>query len=493
MTANKKYAILFYPRIIGHLLPYLLSLLVVMAISPVASEVDDGRVFYSTYLGGSSDDIAFGIALDARGNIYTTGYTRSYDLPVTAEAFQKSNARFVDSFILRVNNFGMLSYATYLGGNGFDHGRDIAVDQKGNIYITGFTNSTDFPIKNALQRANAGMRDAFIIKLSPEGSVLFSTYLGGSGDDVGNAITVDGEGNIYVAGRTTSTDFPLKDPLQRANAGDWDIFITKISPDGESIIYSTYLGGSGWDEGRAIAIGHSGNLYVAGHTGSTDLPTKNPLQKTYGGETDVVLVKISAEGRLRYSTYLGGEGFDSANSIALDSRNCVYVTGNTASHDFPLRDPLQKSHGGKSDAFVIKINPEGNTFLFSTFIGGSSSDNGRYLVLDSEGNIYITGYTESEDFPLKNPLQEKHGGKSDAFIIKIDPQERAILFSTYLGGTSFDEASGIAFGHGGNIYMTGTTESRDFPIKNPFQKISSSYPHAFVTKINLGHMSHLRE
>ena len=448
-----------------------------------SAAVNNAGISYSTYLGGSTDTVAYGVAVDHKGNTHTTGYTRSFDFPVTDGAHQKSNARFVNSFLARISNSGSLSYATYLGGNGWDHGRDIAVDAKGNIYITGFTSSTNFPVKNALQGANAGMRDVFVTRFNSDGSLAFSTYLGGSGDDVGNGIRVDSEGNIYITGRTTSSDFPLKNPLQEAKAGDWDVFVAKISAKGDSIIYSTYLGGSNWDEGRGIAVDPSGNVYITGHTTSKDFRTKKPLQQIYGGNKDAFLAKISSEGRLVFSTYLGGREFDQGNSIAIDAMGNVYITGATGSKDFPVKNPLQAEKAGDKDAFIAGINPEGDALLFSTFLGGGDFDNGRYLTVDVEGDIYITGITKSKDFPLKEPVQGENAGASDAFITKMTLDGKTVLFSTFLGGSSSDDGSGIAIDNDGNIYVAGTTESKDFPTKNHFQKMDSNYPYAFMAKI----------
>jgi hypothetical protein len=446
--------------------------------------VNDHSISYSTYLGGSTDTVAYGVAVDHKGNVHTTGYTRSFDFPVTDGAYQKSNIRFVNSFFARISNSGSLLYATYIGGDGFDNARDIAVDSEGNIYITGCTDSTNFPVKNALQWVNRGMRDVFIIKFNSDGSLAFSTYLGGSGDDVGNGIRVDSEGNIYVTGRTTSSDFPLKNPWQQVKAGEWDVFVIKINAKGDRIIYSTYLGGSHWDEGRSIAVDSLGNVFITGYTSSADFPTKRPLQKIYGGNTDAFLAKLDAEGSLVYSTYLGGKGVEWGNSIATDSMGNVYITGFTESEDFPVKNPLQAEKSGDKDAFIININSEGDTILFSTFLGGGDFDNGRYLALDCEGNIYITGITKSKDFPLMEPLQGENRGDSDVFITKISSKGDALLFSTFLGGSSADDGSGIAISRDGSIYVAGTTESKDFPTKNEFQRTNSDLPYAFITKIN---------
>jgi hypothetical protein len=248
------------------------------------------------------------------------------------------------------------------------------------------------------------------------------------------------------------------------------------------MVFSTYLGGSDWDEGRGIAIDNSENVYITGHTGSMDFTTLRPLQKEYAGDTDAFLAKIDRNGKLCYSTYLGGKSFDSGNSLAVDEKGNVFVTGQTGSKEFPVRNPIQNGYAGESDIFLTKINPEGK-ILFSTFLGGDSLDNGRYLSLDPEGDIYITGITKSKGFPVRKSMQKINGGRGDAFVIKIDHGGKRILYSTLLGGSSYDSGSGIAIGLDESIYIGGTTESKNFPEGDLIIKEKINCPYAFVTKI----------
>jgi hypothetical protein len=316
-----------------------------------------------------------------------------------------------------------LVYSTYLGGSGEDQATGIALDSARNAYVVGLTDSTTFPTKNPLQAANAGGEDAFVTKLSPTGSALvYSTYLGGSLADVGQGIAVDSSGNAYVTGGTLSTNFPTKNPLQAANAGGEDAFVTKLNPTGSALVYSTYLGGSLDDSGRGIALDSAKNAYVAGGTFSTNFPTKNPLQAANAGGEDAFVTKLNPTGNaLIYSTYLGGSGDEECLGIALDSVRNAYVTGNTLSPNFPTKNPVQAANGGLEDAFVTKLSPTGSALVYSTYLGGSLDDVGQGIAVDSSGNAYVTGSTDSTNFPTKNPFQAAHAGLADAFVTKIGP------------------------------------------------------------------------
>jgi hypothetical protein len=258
--------------------------------------------------------------------------------------------------------------------------------------------------------------------------VIYSTYLGGSLEDLGAGIAVDSSGNSYVTGWTQSTDFPTMNPLQPANAGGGygDAFVAKLNPTGSALVYSTYLGGSGDDAGWGIAVDNLGNAYVTGNTTSTNFPTMNPLQPAYGGGNgDTFVAKLNPTGSvLLYSTYLGGSGADTGYGVAVDSSGDAYVTGWAGSTDFPTANPLQPANGGAPDAFVTEINTTGSALVYSTYLGGSSGDSGLGIAVDSSGNAYVTGWTTSTDFPTMNPLQPASGGAFDAFVAKLTPQDR---------------------------------------------------------------------
>jgi hypothetical protein len=396
-----------------------------------------------------------------------------------------------------------LSYATYLGGTAEDDGYSIAIDGSGNAYVTGQTESTDFPtVAGAYKKTNAGNFDVFVTKISADGStLLYSTYVGGSSADSGNAIAVDGSGNAFVAGGTaSSTDFPVTAGAKQTTfgGGSLDAFVFELASSGGSLTYSTYLGGSGTDvaTGIALATDGSGDAFVVGSTGSTDFPVSTgAIQKTIKGTSNGFVTKLNSSGNaLVYSTYLGGGTGDLASAVAVDSSNNAYVTGATQNATFPVtQGAFQTScgtaancNGGLSDAFIAVINAAGSGFKYSTFLGGSNADQGLGIAVDSSGDAYVTGLTQSNaDFPTKNPLQSKFGGGTqDAFVTALNPTGSALLYSTYLGGSQADAGAGIAIDGTKKVYVTGQTGSSDFPVANATQSALAGGNDAFVTEIN---------
>ena len=385
-----------------------------------------------------------------------------------------------------------LAYSTCLGGSGFDDGFGIAVDTSGYAYITGLTESTEFPTTlGSFHLSLKGAADAFVIKLNPAGSALvYSTYFGGSGIDIGNNIAVDISGNAYVTGLTNSTDFPTTPgALQTSLKGDSNAFITKLSPNGSTPVYSTYLGGSTFDDGFSIAVDISGSAYVTGVTKSTDFPiTPGAFQTSFKGIADAFITKLNSAGSaLVYSTYLGGSTFDNGLGIAVDTSSNAYVTGFTQSTDFPTTPgAFQTSLKSIMNAFVTKLAPTGSVLVYSTYLGGSNQDVGNGIAVDISGNAYVTGLTDSIDFPTTpGAFQITFKGGRDAFITKLNPAGNALAYSTYLGGSNQDEIFGIAVDASGNAYVTGLTKSTDFPTTpGAFQTSLKGDADAFVTKLN---------
>jgi hypothetical protein len=386
----------------------------------------------------------------------------------------------------------LLVYSSYLGGSGGDQGNSIAVDASGNAYVTGLTDSTNFPTANALQSTNSsGTYDAFVTKINPAGSALiYSTYLGGNGLDDGTGIAVDASGNVYVTGRTSSTNFPTAKALQSTLAGEGNAFVTKINPTGSALVYSTYLGGSDYDSGNGIALDASGNAYVTGAASSTNFPTTaDAFQTAIAGSENAFISKINATGSaLVYSTYLGGNEDDSGNAIAVDASGNAYVTGTTDSANFPTTaGAFQKAIGGIYDnAFVTKLNPSGSALVYSSYLGGSGDDGGQGIAVDASGNAYVTGLTDSTNFPTTaGAFQTATGGDGDAFISKINATGTALVYSTYLGGSADDGGEAIAVDASGNAYVTGLTSSTNFPTVNALQPTyGPGQSDVFVTKLN---------
>jgi hypothetical protein len=386
-----------------------------------------------------------------------------------------------------------LVYSTYLGGApgypqpGFDTANGIAVDSSGNAYVVGTAYSTYIPTVNAFQATNnSPVSNVFVTKFNATGTALvYSTYLGGSGvqflnyGDKGNAIAVDSAGNAYLTGQTCSTDFPTAQPLQASPQG-CEAFVTKLNPAGSSLVYSTYLGG-GNDTGTGIAVDSAGNAYLTGFTSSAVFPTYNPLQPSLNGITNAFVTKLNAAGSaFVYSTYLGGEVSQGA-GIAADSSGNAYVTGFTNSGLLTV-NPIQPGLNGYQNAFVSKLNADGSALVYSTYLGGSQTDQGAGIAVDSSGNAYLTGTTSSPDFPTVNPIQtQPKTGVQNAFVTKVNPAGSALIYSTYLGGSGCsitsncigfqtgDEGLGIAVDSNGVAYVTGSTESADFPTVNAIQ------------------------
>ncbi len=439
-------------------------------------------LIYSTYLGGSKQDQGNGIGLDAAGNAYLTGFSYSPDFPtrnpVQATNRGQSDA-FVTK--LNPTGTALV-YSTYLGGENDDHGNGIAVDAAGNAHLAGNTYSTDFPTVNPLQSSNPVRFDGFVAKLNATGTALvYSTYLGGSNGAYGNAIAVDPAGNAYVTGYTNSTDFPTVNAFQPIyRGGQSEAYVTKLNATGTALVYSTYLGGNGIDLGNGIAIDAAGNAYVTGETNSTDFPRANPLQPFKSGGSSAFVTKLNATGNaLIYSTYLGGSAVTNIGiGIAVDNAGNAYVTGLTVSFDFPTANALQpqKAPGfffePSSDAFVTKLDSTGTALVYSTFLGGRRDDYGNGIAVDGAGNAYVIGTAESTDFPTANPLQPTHPlGGYEAFVTKIfDSTTFSVAtIAANKGGNGGEVSVAIL----GNVFRPGSTaklratSQPDIEGKNP--------------------------
>jgi uncharacterized protein (TIGR03437 family) len=490
--------------------------------------VIDPALKYSTYIGGHGNDSARGIGVDGAGNVYVGGTTSTSDLN-TVSAFQPNfgggtaSPLSGDGFVAKFSPTGTLLYLTYLGGSYDDGIYALAVDSAGNAYVTGGTNSTDFPVVNAFQSAFAGSGgsltrsgDAFVAKLNPTGNkLLYSTYLGGNQDDIGLAIAIDSSGNAYVAGATASPNFPLTPggtPYQNTFGGaggepirhetdtvpEWepgDGFAAKLDPTGSKLLFSTFLGGNLDDAAMAIAVDSASNVYVGGCTISANFPVQNALQSNFGGTDpmniffslgDGFIVKLNPSGsNAIYSTYLGGSGDDCIIAIALDSSGDLYATGTTTSLDLPVTPgafqrvfrgyvnlPLNIAMGF-GDAFVAKLNPAGSQLSYLTYLGGSFNDGGTGIAVDSAGDAFVTGFTDSFDFfTTPDALQPKIAGDGgisqflfygDMFLTVLNPTGSALYYSSYFGGNEDERTLGLTLDGSGAVYIVGNTVSGNLP------------------------------
>jgi len=455
--------------------------------------VIDPTLSYATYLGGSGDDRAYGVALDASGCAYLLGETSSADFPKVGAA-QPGFGGYTDVFVAKLNAAGTaLVYSTYLGGSNRDSGRGIALDSDGNAYLTGFTYSPNFPVTTGVVQASLpGSVGAFAAKLSASGSVLaYSTYLGGGGTNYGMAIAVDSSANAYVAGFANSLNFPVTTGALRGTFGGgcYDGFVTKLNASASALLYSTYLGGSGGDTARGIAVDASGAAYVTGHTESADFPVQGAIRAQKAGASDAFVAKLNAGGTgLVYSTFLGGRGSDFGAGIALDSGGNAYVTGSTASADFPVgAGVFQTSYRGGHDAFVTKLNAAGNAFAYSTYLGGAASEEGSAIAVTPSGQAYVAGYSSSVDFPSREPLQTGFKGYFDAFVSLMNNTGTALEYSTLLGGPGDDRATGIAVDASAAAYVTGFFSQPGFPSTAGAHRTTSAGSFdAFAAKLAAG-------
>jgi len=392
---------------------------------------------YSTFIGGNGNDQGLAIALDNSGNVFVSGGTESTDYPVTSGAYDESFNGSADVFVSKLNSTGTaLVYSTFLGGSGDDRGDGISLDNSGNVFVTGSTNISDFPVTSgAYDESFNGDYDVFVSKLNSTGTALvYSTFLGGNFNDRGHGITLDNSGNVFVAGFTISTNYPVTSgAYDESFNGDLDVFVTKLNANGSQLEYSTFLGGSGTDWMKGITLDNTGNVIVTGLTLSTNYPvTSGAYDESFNGDYDVFVSKLNSTGTaLVYSTFLGGSGYDKGDGIALDNTGNVIVTGVTLSTNYPVTSgAYDESFNGSADVFVSKLNSTGTALVYSTFIGGTSGEGGYAIALDNIGNVIVTGFTGSTDYPVvSGAYDESFNGDSDVFVTKIDINTQLFITS----------------------------------------------------------------
>lgn len=453
--------------------------------------VIDPVIVFSTYLGGSAGDDLFtleaglGITTDAGGNIYVAGTTPSIDFP-RQNPYQPNIGGIYDGFITKFNPTGTaLVYSTYFGGSDEDRIYSIALGPTNEIFVAGYTYSTNFPTLTPFQPNNRGLNDGFIARFTSAGVLDYSTYLGGSSQDSANFVKNEGSNIVTFAGDTSSIDFPVMNAIQPNNAGNTDFVAGKLNLSSNTLIFSTYFGGFGPDEMIFSSGGAdpAGNVYVAGVSASIDFPTTpNAFQTESNGSDDAVVAKISSNGTsLIYATYVGGNLVDSADALAVDSNGNAHITGFTRSGNFPTRRAFQPEPNG-IDAFVTKLNASGTDVIYSTFLGGFDLERGSAITTDAIGNCYVTGRSNSGNFPTRRALRPPRG-VDDVFITRFN-RDGSLVFSTLLGGNANDYGFGIAADANSNTYVTGRATPGFFTTTGAFQRTPGGQADAFVAKIN---------
>ena len=460
---------------------------------PRVALVIDPVVVYATYLGAAAADAVQGVAVDASGSAYLTGVTASLAFP-TAVPFQPSLAGNEDAFVAKLApDGGSLLYSTYYGGSSREVSLGIAIDALGSAHIVGSTASADLPTANAQQPIPASILDAWIAKFTPDGSgLVYATFLGGNASDSARSVGVDAAGNATVVGEVGSSDFPVLNAAQPTFQGIFDAFITSYDPAG-ALRWSTYLGGVGQEIARAVAVEPDGTVHVGGQTQSCNFPTLAPAQASCGGLADGFVTTYDNTGAVLFSTYLGGAGDDYVFAVGTDRIGSTYVTGRTGSANFPVLHALQPIKAVSADAYVTKLAP-GGALLYSTFLGGNAPDdfttiaelfrNGG-IAADAGASAFVTGVTQSTDFPLAHPLQAALAGPSDITVARLTPDGQMLAYASYFGGASRDAARAIAVDAAGAAIVVGDTDSTDFPITPlALQTSASVAPDGFVLKIS---------
>jgi hypothetical protein len=456
------------------------------AYDPELTLVIDPSLSYSTFLGGSGLDAATSVAVDAGGNAYIAGWTESGDFPTQGPRQGQNLGGVDAFVVKLSPNGGSLVYATYMGGRGDDRALGIAVNAAGAAHVCGRTSSINFPILSAAQTSPGGGRDGWVAKLNPAGNALvYSTYYGGALDDSANGIAVDAAGNAYVTGETNSPDFRVVSAYQNSARGGQDAFAVKFGPSG-AVIYSTFLGGAGDDRGAAVAVDASGNAYFTGGTDSLDFPVLGAVQPVNGGGQDAFVVKLGPSGTFAYGTFLGGssgsaDSPEAGAGISLDAVGSIHVTGSASSSNFPRANAPASVLAGVSDCFAAKLNAAGTTLVYSTLFGGASADYCSAIAVSSGGVAYVAGYTASRDLPVPGAVQGVNAGGIDAFVARF-AANGTLDFATYLGGSGHERAAGVAADSSGGFYVVGQTQSINFQLKNAVQTYNGGHFGAFAVK-----------
>ncbi|MCX6834745.1 MAG: SBBP repeat-containing protein [candidate division Zixibacteria bacterium] len=459
---------------------------------PAYAVVIDPKLVYSSYFGGSGDDFSCSIRVDDLGYVYLTGTTTSANFPVD-NAYDTTLGGTQDMTITKFSpDLHTIIYSTYFGGMADEVWGQMSIDAEGNVFIAGDTRSSDFPLRNAYDGVYKGssQSDAFLAKFDTDGNLVFSTFFGGTSDDSNIRLAVDRLGYPYIGGSTFSTNLPVKSAFDPNSNGYQDMFVAKFSPDGQSLIYCSYLGGSNWEELHGIAVDTGLCLYTTCHTASSNYPkTSDAYDTTLNGNYDCAVTKIAAGGTsLVYSTFVGGSQYDGGHDVFVDLSGHAYVSGGTGSFNFPTVNAFDNVYNGTAspgswgDGFIFKLSQGGDSLEYSTFIGGSTNDVLGTILVDNTGRAIANGQTQATDYPTKYAYDAFYSGGWDATLVILSQTGRQMEYGTYIGGTGDEGLWAMAIDHEGSLYLGGLTSSVDFAILNAYQGSLAGQTDMYIMK-----------
>lgn len=443
---------------------------------------------WATYYGGSAADLGGDLAADTADNVFMHTGTVSINFPVSTGAFQTTYNTSTDACVVKFSDTGNRLWATYYGGSDTEWANGkVATDLNGNVAISGTTNSSNFPVSaGAYQATLSGLQSAYVVKFSPTGQRIWGSYCGSPGTEWGEAITMDGNGNVFISGRTDNTLFPVSNGAFQPNlAGNFDAYLVKFSGAG-NYLWGTFYGGGGDDEGRGITTDATGSVYLCGKTKSSNLPvTPGTFQPATGGGQDGFLIKFSSVGVRIWATYFGGSSLDWGESVDADINGNIYMTGSTTSGNLATTpNAFQSNFAGGQDAYLSKFSSTGN-LVWSTFYGGSSNEWGNGVVATG-GKVFIHGITYSINFPITpSAFQSTNaGGVSDTYLTEFT-EDGSRLWASYYGGTGYDLGLGIAGGTR-SVYIHGITHSVNFPVsQGAYQTTNAGDRDTYIAKFSV--------
>jgi hypothetical protein len=443
---------------------------------------------FTSYLGGSGEEYPYDGKVDSQNNIIIAGETSSTDFPVV-NAFNDTYSGNTDGFVAKFNPENDLVFSTYFGGSNLDLVSDICIDSNDNIIAIGMTRSVDIPLLNPLQATyGGGDFDGFISKFNPSGTLLFSTYFGGSGRELLLRAVCDENDDILIVGSTASPNLNTTEGvIQPEFGGDSDIMILKLDSDGQSLQFCTYFGSANEESGESIRFDSSGNIVVMGTTNSAACVTEGAYQQEYGGGAlDILLLKLDASAEtLFFATLLGGNGWEICSEIQFDADNNIILGGVTSSDDLPVYNGIQAELRGATDSFMFKISSDGSNLLYLTYIGGNGIDENYGGEPLEDGSLILAGWSTSTDYPTRDSLYDEQQGYGDAFVLHMEPDGQTIRFSILFGGSRKDGCEWSGVDADGNYVLVGYTTSVDLPVVDAYQPEYSGAQDAFISIISV--------